>query len=337
MIIHVSLKENGYDIVIEHGSLKSAGKLLNLHRKVFIVTDDGVPREYAESIRTQCADGFIAIVPQGEKSKSIAQYEALLAKMLELGFTRGDCVVAVGGGVIGDLAGFTAASYMRGIDFYNIPTTLLSQVDSSIGGKTAVNLNGVKNIVGSFYQPKKVLIDPDVLSTLPRRQINNGLAEALKMSLTCDKELFDIFEKEDVIKNLDTVIVRSLQIKRGVVEQDEKENGLRRILNFGHTIGHAIEVVEKRNGLYHGECIALGMLPMCSDELRQRVINIMTKIGLPTETTFDIDAVMRTLMHDKKAEKDCIFVTTVDKPGEYICKTLSIEKFPALFKMIQKR
>lgn len=337
MIIHVSLKERSYDIVFEHGVLKKAGELLDLNRKAFIVTDDGVPEVYAETICSRCAEGYIFTIPSGEQSKSIEQYSALLAKMLELGFTRKDCVIAVGGGVVGDLAGFTAASYMRGIDFYNVPTTLLSQVDSSIGGKTAVNLNGVKNIAGAFYQPKKVLIDPDVLTTLPRRQINNGLAEALKMSLTSDKELFGIFENEDILDNLDTIIVRSLQIKRDVVEQDEKENGLRRILNFGHTIGHAIESEEELNGLYHGECVALGMIPMCSEALRPRLINVLHKIGLPTELEFDTEAAMRALLHDKKAEKDGINVTVVISPGEYVCRVLPPEAFPALLHLIQKR
>ena len=143
--------------------------------------------------------------------------------------------------MVGDLAGFAASAYMRGIDFYNIPTTLLSQIDSSIGGKTAINFGGVKNIVGAFYQPKKVLIDPDLLKTLPPRQISNGLAEAIKVGLTSDEKLFDIFENGEIGSRLDEIIVRALTVKKNVVEQDEKEAGLRRILNFGHTVGHGIE------------------------------------------------------------------------------------------------
>ena len=337
MIIQVSLKERSYDIVFEHGVLKKAGELLDLNRKTFIVTENGVPEIYAKTVCSQCAEGYIFSVPGGERSKSLEQYSVLLTRLLELGFTRKDCVIAVGGGVVGDLAGFTAASYMRGIDFYNIPTTLLSQVDSSIGGKTAVNLNGVKNIVGAFYQPKKVLIDPDVLATLPQRQINNGLAEALKMSLTSDKEMFGFFENEDILEKLDTIIVRSLQIKRSVVEQDEKENGLRRILNFGHTIGHAIESEEELNGLYHGECVALGMVPMCSEALRPRLIHVLNKIGLPTSLDFDMETAMRALFHDKKAERNSINVTEVISPGEYVCKVLQYGDFPALLRLIQKR
>ena len=183
MVLHLDLQENGYDIVLERGALSRAGELLNLNRHVLIVTDEGVPAEYARSVAAQSKDAVIVTVAEGEGSKSFATLEMLCRKMLEHSFTRTDCVVAVGGGVVGDLAGFAAASFMRGIDFYNIPTTVLSQVDSSIGGKVAINLDHIKNIVGAFYQPKRVLIDPDVLKTLPRRQIVNGLAEAVKIML----------------------------------------------------------------------------------------------------------------------------------------------------------
>ena len=157
MIIPVNLPLGSYNITIENGVLKKAGSILNLDRKVLIVTDSGVPEEYAKSVAAQCKAPYIETIPMGEESKSLFVFEKLCKKMLEHGFTRSDCVVAVGGGVCGDLAGFAAASYMRGIDFYNIPTTVLSQVDSSVGGKTAVNFGGVKNIIGAFYQPRRFL------------------------------------------------------------------------------------------------------------------------------------------------------------------------------------
>ena len=254
----MNLGEDSYDIIVERGVLSKANKQLNLNRRVLVVTDSGVPEEYAKSLASQCKDGIIYTVPMGEASKSLDIFGKVLGTMLDNGFSRKDCVVAVGGGVVGDLAGFAASAYMRGIDFYNIPTTLLSQIDSSIGGKTAINFGGVKNIVGAFYQPKKVLIDPDLLATLPERQISNGLAEAIKMALTSDKELFNIFENKDIDENIDEIIIRSLNIKKSVVEQDEKESGLRKILNFGHTIGHGIESSEEMSELYHGECVALG-------------------------------------------------------------------------------
>ena len=198
MNIHLDLKENGYDIVVERGILSKAGEHINLNRRVLVVTDSGVPSVYAETVAEQCTNPVICTVEQGEASKSLEIFGRLLSTMLENDFSRKDCVVAVGGGVVGDLSGFVASAYMRGVDFYNIPTTLLSQIDSSIGGKTAINFGGIKNIVGAFYQPKKVLIDPELLITLPGRQISNGLAEAVKMALTSDKELFDIFESKNI-------------------------------------------------------------------------------------------------------------------------------------------
>ena len=190
MILPLDLGPDSYDIVIERGSLTRAGEYLDLNRKVLIVTDNVVPAEYSKMVAACCREAHIYSFEPGEESKSIQTFEKLLVTMLRAGFSRKDCVVAVGGGVVGDIAGFTASAYMRGVDFYNIPTTVLSQVDSSIGGKTAVNLDCIKNIVGAFYQPKKVLIDVNVLKTLPARQIASGLAESVKMALTSDEELF---------------------------------------------------------------------------------------------------------------------------------------------------
>ena len=332
MKLHVDLAENGYDIIIERGVLGRADEELKLNRKVLIVTDSGVPKEYAEKVAAKCANPVIVTVPEGEGSKSFAMLEALCRKMLTEGFTRTDCAVAVGGGVVGDLTGFAAASFMRGIDFYNIPTTLLSQVDSSVGGKVAVNLDDVKNIVGSFYQPKKVLIDPHVLSTLPRRQIAAGLAEALKMSLTSDKELYDIFKEGKAEENIEEVIRRSLLVKINVVEQDEKETGLRKVLNFGHTLGHGIEGAEGLSGLYHGECVALGMIPMCSDELRPQLIEALKKLGLPTSTHGNIEKMLDIATHDKKCDGGSISVVLVNTPGSFEFKKMPIEDFKSLMR-----
>ena len=223
MNIHMDLKENSYDIIVERGILEKANEHLNLNRRVLVVTDSGVPGSYAKTLANQCKNPIICTVESGEASKSMETFQKLLSTMLENDFSRKDCVVAVGGGVVGDLSGFVASAYMRGVDFYNIPTTLLSQIDSSIGGKTAINFEGIKNIVGAFYQPKKVLIDPELLKSLPDRQISNGLAEAIKMALTSDNELFKIFENEDIEENIDEIIIRSLNIKKNVVQQDEKE------------------------------------------------------------------------------------------------------------------
>ena len=336
MTVPVRLGASSYDVVIEHGCLSRAGELLDLDRRVMIVTDSGVPREYAETAAAQCANADVFVVEQGEQSKCFAAMQAILARMLELGFTRGDCVAAVGGGVVGDLAGFVSAVYMRGIDFYNIPTTVLSQVDSSVGGKTAINLGGVKNIVGSFHQPKKVLIDPDTLCTLPARQIANGLAEAVKMSLTSDEELFRLFEQEDAQRILDTIIEHSVRTKASVVEQDETEQGLRRVLNFGHTIGHAIESFEGLHGLYHGECVALGMLPMCSGDVRARLVPVLKKLGLPTALSFDRDTVRDAMLHDKKMLKNGVSAVYVDTVGTFRIRTTPVETLVKSLSLIPK-
>ena len=325
MIIPIELGENSYDIVLERGAIERIGEYIELNRKVLIVTDDGVPEVYAQAVKKQSRDAVIVTIPEGEGSKSLKYFEKLLVTMLEAGFSRKDCVVAVGGGVVGDLAGFTASAYMRGIDFYNIPTTLLSQVDSSIGGKTAVNLNGIKNIVGAFYQPEKVVIDPETLKSLPKRQIANGLAESIKMALIADEKLFKIFEKEDIYENLDLIIERSLRIKKSVVEKDEKEQGLRKILNFGHTIGHGYESTS--NGeLYHGEAVALGMLPMCSKEIRKRLIPVLKKASLPTEHDFDKEKVYEAATHDKKASGGKVSLVKVEKAGSFIIEETELSE-----------
>lgn len=327
MIIPVKTSTGEYNIYLERGSLKKAGEYLNLNRRTFIVTDSGVPADYAKTVAEQSKSPVVVTVKEGEPSKCFDTYKYLLSEMVKNGFTRSDCVVAVGGGVVGDMAGFAAASYMRGIDFYNIPTTVLSQVDSSVGGKVAIDFEGYKNLVGAFYPPKAVIIDSDTLKTLPERQISNGLAESVKMSLTSDKELFRIFEEEDIKSNIDTVIERSLKIKREVVEKDEKEGGLRKILNFGHTLAHAIESENDMQNLYHGECVALGMIPMCSAAVRERLIPVLKKLNLPTSTDFETEKIISAMRHDKKLMGDLITVILVPEVGKYEMREMPFDTF----------
>ena len=331
MILRMELGERSYDIVVERGCLQRAGALLNLNRRVLIVTDEGVPAQYAQTLAEASAKPLVYTVPQGEGSKDMPTLTALWTAMLEAGFTRGDCVCAVGGGVCGDLAGFAAACYMRGIDFYNVPTTLLSQVDSSIGGKTAVNLGGTKNIVGAFWQPKAVLIDPDTLGTLPPRELACGLAEAVKTALIADGALFARFEAGDW--TLEDVIAASLAVKKSVVEADEREGGLRKILNFGHSIGHGIEAV---TGLPHGQCVALGMLPMCADAVRARLTPVLTALGLPTQVRADPAAVFDALRHDKKMTDGGIDAVFVETPGRCEVRRLPPEALRAGIETVVK-
>ena len=324
----------GCDVILERSSLTHAAEYLPLQRNVLVVTDEGVPSCYADTIVEQCRRASVFTVPQGESSKSFAILEQLLEKMLDFGLTRQDCVVAVGGGMVGDLAGFAASIYMRGIDFYNVPTTLLAQVDSSVGGKTAINFDGVKNPIGTFSRPKKVLIDPDVLATLPRRQLSAGLAEVIKMALTCDRDLFTMLERADPGMNLSPVIERALDIKSRIVAADEKENGLRRVLNFGHTIGHTIEATHPE--LLHGECVALGMIPMCGPDAAARLVSLLKRLDLPTSCELDRARIRHALCHDKKSDAGRITVTEVTEIGRFTMRRAKPEELMKRLHLIEK-
>ena len=331
--ITINLAQNSYDINIGKDILKDAKQYLKLDRKVFILTDAGVPIEYSKTISQNSKDAIIFIAKQGERSKSIFTFTKVLKQMLAFGMTRADVLVAVGGGVAGDLGGFVASSYMRGIDYYQIPTTMLSQIDSSIGGKCAINFENTKNIVGSFYQPKGVLIDINTLKTLDSRHISSGLAESIKMSMIADENLFNKFETEAItIDNIEEIIYSSLLIKKNIVEQDEKETNLRKTLNFGHTLGHGIESDVGLNALTHGECVALGMLPMCSDDVRERLINLLKKFHLPTNYPYDLNKVLDFVMHDKKRQGDFIDTVFVGKIGSCEIKRYTLDEYKAMIK-----
>ena len=329
MILNVKTALSSYPIVLERGVLKKAGSHLKLDRRCLILTDENIPKSYVDTLSAQCGEPHVFVIPAGEGSKTLEMFGRILEAMLEADFSRSDCVVALGGGVVGDLAGYVAASFQRGVDFYNVPTTVLSQVDSSIGGKVAVNFKGWKNMVGAFYPPKAVLIDPDTLHSLPRRQIANGLAEALKMAVTFDEELFSLFETEDVWSMPERVIEKSLRIKRRVVEEDEREAGLRKVLNFGHTLAHAVESEGHKtaNPYYHGECVAIGMIPMCAPEVRARLLPVLEKLELPTSAPFSGADLVDALRHDKKISGKDITLIYVDKIGEYRMEKMPFSDF----------
>lgn len=320
--IPIDLKDDSYDIILGCGVIFHARDYLNLDRKVLILTDNGVPTEYSQKIADSCEEAFIYTVEQGEESKNLSNFEKILGFMAQNRFTRTDCVIAVGGGVVGDLAGFVAASYMRGIDFYNVPTTLLSQVDSSIGGKVAIDLGGYKNIVGAFYQPKRVLIDPETLLTLDIRQIRAGLVEALKMATTSDAGLFQMFESDEYLNDIETVILRSLLIKKGIVERDVNEKEERKLLNFGHTVGHAIE---SSTELIHGEAVAIGMLYMCDEAVKERLFSILYEMGLPLDVEVTNEKLYDFILRDKKASGNSITITYVSEIGNAELRKLPIE------------
>ena len=327
MTLTVNTNATSYPIYVERGALAGLSKLLPLNgRRVCIVTDSGVPEQYVQTVADQLEPSLIFCFPQGEINKNFDNLRKLLDGLLSLHFDRQDAIVAVGGGVVTDLAGFAAAIYMRGIDFYNIPTTLLSQVDASVGGKTAVDLNGYKNMIGAFWQPKAVVIDPCTLNTLPRRRIADGMAEIIKMAMTCDETLFEQMEAASLFSDdtglsseIDHFIIGALRIKINVVEQDEREGGLRRVLNFGHTLGHAIESCSGLDERYHGECVALGMLPMCDYDVRTRLARVLKQNYLPCELEHlpSDDELLEALKHDKKAAGNDINAVYVKHIGTF--------------------
>ena len=361
-----------YDITIGTGILGDAGKLFALDRKVLVITDEGVPPQYADAVLRQCPDASLLVIPQGEGAKSFATLQTILSALQERGFTRRDAIVAVGGGVVGDVSGFAAACYQRGIDYYNVPTTLLSQVDSSVGGKTAVNFNGIKNLVGAFHHPSGVLIDSAVLDTLPPRLFAEGLAEVIKMAATCSEPLFRRLEEVTDIKPvLPEIIAAALQIKLDIVTRDPGEKGLRAVLNFGHTVGHAIESagasgggqlpdrshprLRKRKGpaeregsrsdvrelshiaggtYYHGEAVAVGMLYTSEGEARQRIEQLLLKYGLPVTDPYTAAELHHYALSDKKRGAAATRIVTVSTIGTYNFRSLTDTE---LLQLIQAR
>ncbi len=318
-----------YDVVVEHGLLAQAGTRIApfARGRTVIVSDETVAALHGPTLKASLEAAGVrtdmVTVPAGEASKSFAELERLMDALLALGLDRKDVVVALGGGVIGDLAGFAAALYMRGIDFVQVPTTLLAQVDSSVGGKTAIDTPRGKNLVGAFHQPRLVLADIDVLATLPARQVRSGWAEVLKHGLICDLDFFDWLAGEGAVgvsgdaKALERAVVRSVEIKSAIVSEDEKEAGRRALLNLGHTFGHAIEAELgfEEAALAHGEAVALGCAMafrfsagqgLCSTEDVARVETVITAAGLPIRLdqagSFEAQALIDRMAGDKKAE-----------------------------------
>ena len=328
--LNINIPNNFYTITVGAGLLNKVDQYFNVKRKVLIVTDDNIPLDYINKVNGTVKEPYTLTINHGEENKNFTNYQKILQTLIENNFTRTDAVIAIGGGVIGDMTAFAASTYMRGIDFYNIPTTLLSQVDSSIGGKTAIDFMNVKNIVGTFYQPKGVLIDTDTLKSLPERELNSGLVEAIKMAATFNKEFFDYLKTAPaILENAEKIIYPSLIMKKDVVEKDEKESGLRKVLNFGHTIGHAIE--ESLNLKYlHGECVGVGMLFFSSNEVKEEIRTLLSKYNLPTSVDYDKEKVIELIKHDKKSSSDTISTIHVNNIGTYEIKNMTIDEISTL-------
>lgn len=327
MKIEMHAESKTYPIYLERGILKKAKEYIGRSGKVFLISDDGVPEQWRNLLQKQYPSASMYVFKNGEASKNFDTLQDILKAMQKAHVSRKDSVIALGGGVVGDMAGFASAIYMRGIPYINIPTTSLSQIDSSIGGKTAIDFNGVKNCVGAFWQPDMVLVDPEVLTTLTPRHFHNGLAEAVKEGLIKDEKLFEIFERDDYVDHIDEIIARCLNIKKDVVEHDEKETGERKLLNFGHTYGHGLESYFGMDGYYHGECVGLGMLKILNNkEIKDRLVKVLERLQLPVTCEYDADAVFQLMMNDKKADHDHISIVQVDEIGNGYVEDWSNEK-----------
>lgn len=320
MELVVDLGERSYPIIIEDSLLDRVDveikKIFN-GNKIFILTDENVNKHYGERVSSKLKNiGYEVkkqVLPAGEETKSFFTLPEVYNELLEFNLTRSDLIITLGGGVIGDLGGFVASTYLRGVSFVQIPTSLLAQVDSSVGGKVAVDLEKGKNLVGSFYHPKSVLIDPLVLRTLDKRFLVDGMAEVIKYGCIKDKELFIYLEKiqdyNELINSIGTIIHKCCDIKRGVVENDERDTGERMLLNFGHTIGHAIEQYYNYSKYTHGEAVAIGMynISLLSEKqglteigTSKRIKDILEKYNLPYKMEIDIENILGTMNLDKK-------------------------------------
>jgi 3-dehydroquinate synthase len=327
--ITVSVQPRPYDVIVESGLLSRAGTVLREHfperRDCFVVTVAPVRKRWGRKLLASLTPAgwstkFIEM-PDGERHKRMDTVEALAEKLVSLRADRNAVIIAFGGGVVGDVTGFLASVYMRGVDFVQIPTTLLAQVDASIGGKTGVNLKSGKNLVGTFHQPRAVLIDPDVLSTLPQREFRAGLYEALKCGVIGNAQLFGRFEQhaqtilERDSAQLDYLITESVKLKAEIVSADEREGGVRRVLNFGHTIGHALEADTNYRHFLHGEAVALGMLAainiasdmsILSAHLSSRMQEAVQKLGPLPKVTSPATRILRSLASDKKTSNGLV-------------------------------
>lgn len=287
---------NKYDVLIGHNILDNLKNYIDKNKQILIITDDNIPVRYMDTIKNILNNNIYSfVIKHGENSKSITNYQKIMSYLLEHNFTREDIIINLGGGVVSDLGGFVASTYKRGINYINVPTTTLSMIDSSIGGKVGINYDGYKNIIGAFYEPSLVIVDIELLSSLDERNYYNGLVEALKMALLDSISFFKLFKE----KNIDEIIYQSLLFKKRIVEADEKDLGIRKILNFGHTIGHAIEA-KYMNEIYHGEAVAYGMIPLIDDtNLKQEVLDILQSMHITIDNNKyqDLD---KYIANDKK-------------------------------------
>ncbi|MDR1154053.1 MAG: 3-dehydroquinate synthase [Bacteroidales bacterium] len=329
-----------YSLTIHAGSVESQvavgesyrhlSKYLPAGRQVIVITDASILKHYGDFFSAWP----IIEIGMGEKNKTLDTLAHICNRLLEYNADRNSFILAVGGGIVCDVAGFAASVYMRGVPFGFISTTLLSQVDASVGGKNGVNFGGYKNMIGTFRQPQFVLCDTAMIKTLPEREFISGFAEIVKAAAICDAGLFGYLERnidQAIARNREVIrhlVVKSIKIKAAIVEQDEREKGERRILNFGHTFGHAVEAL---TGITHGEAVSVGMMMAARRSVAgsgfpesqlERLEHLLTKLGLPVTTEARPEDILRTLLKDKKRESDAIYMVLLHEIGKaVICKT----------------
>ncbi|MGH7217537.1 MAG: 3-dehydroquinate synthase [Nitrospiraceae bacterium] len=353
-IVPVTLGERSYDIVLHSGLLATLGDRLNAlttSQKIGVVTDRHVAGRYLHGIlRSLCKAGYDPIpiiLPPGERTKTLGTITRILDVLARHKFERQSLLMALGGGVIGDITGFAAAIYQRGIPFVQVPTTLVAQVDSSVGGKTGVDHRLGKNLIGAFYQPRAVLIDPLTLRTLPRREWIAGLAEVIKYGIIADEEFFGFLEREiPSLLKLDEVpvihaIKRSCEIKARVVAADERESDRRRILNYGHTIGHALESLAGYRGLIHGEAVGVGLvheadlacsMGLCGREVVERIRRLVQRAGLSEQISpASFTSLWGAMQHDKKVVGGRVIGVWPVRIGEVVIRPIERQVCAAWF------
>ncbi|HEY6640181.1 MAG TPA: 3-dehydroquinate synthase, partial [Nitrospiraceae bacterium] len=353
-IVPVTLRERSYDIVLHPGLLAAVGDRLRAFTtspKIGVVTDRHVASRYLHgTIRSLCKAGYDPtpiILPPGERTKTLGTIAKILDALARHKFERQSLLLALGGGVIGDITGFAAAIYQRGIPFVQVPTTLVAQVDSSVGGKTGVDHRLGKNLIGAFYQPRAVLIDPLTLRTLPRREWIAGLAEVIKYGIIADEEFFAFLEREILsLLKLDEesvirAIKRSCEIKAQVVAADERESDRRRILNYGHTIGHALESLAGYRGLIHGEAVGIGLvheadlachMGLCGRDVVERIRSLVQRAGLPEQDSpVSFRSLWGAMQHDKKVVGGRVIGVWPVRIGEVVIRPIEQQVCAAWF------
>ena len=338
-----------YSVYIESGLLDRVGELAQKTRKprsqAMLISDSNVFPLYGERVSASLERAGFAVstfvFPAGEPSKQISTVCQMYQALAEKGFTRTDFIVTLGGGVTGDMGGFAAATYLRGIPFIQVPTTLLSQVDASVGGKTGVDLPFGKNLVGAFHQPEAVLTDPDTLKTLPEHFFRDGMGEVVKYGCISDQPLFQALEAGTALENLEDLLARCVASKKSFVEEDTRDTGRRMILNFGHTFGHALEKLHNFEGLSHGEAVGIGMVlaSRVGEELSvtpkgtaERILTVLGQYGLPTSSQFSWEEIVDATALDKKSDGSSLRLILLKEIGDAVIHPVTREDLKRLWK-----